>query len=125
MPICVIKRKQVHYLILWQFYHHMKCKFLHCSSHTRYCYLKFDGDEYRLSNTMSKIVDGGYLMLKEPGDTVSRRVATPFKKYYNSEDYVYCSHPISCHIFIGGTKMLDLKCRYYYLTIKVYYLILW
>ena len=100
----------------------MKCKFLQCSSHTRYCYLKFDGDEYRLSSVSSKIVDGGNLMLKEPGDTVSRRVATPYKKYYNSEDYVYCTTPINCKIFIGEKEMLDLTCQYYYLTILVYYL---
>ena len=77
----------------------------------RYCQLLFDGDMYKVGE--------GALQIKEAGSTSLKSVATPFKKYYSTEDYVYCTSYDKCKIFIGGQEMLDLYCKYYYFTIGV------
>jgi hypothetical protein len=61
----------------------------------------------------------GSLMLKEAGEANLKSVRTPFKKYYTTEDYIYCTSYDKCNVYIGGQKMLDLYCKFYYFTIGV------
>ena len=66
----------------------------------RYCIVLFDGDQYKMNNGITYTPAGG----------TSQHLATPFKKYYNSEDYVYCVTFIECSIYIKNQKMLTVQC---------------
>ena len=77
----------------------------------RYCQLLFDGDMYKVGE--------GALQIMKAGSTSLKSVATPFKKYYTTEDYLYCTSSRKCKIFIGGQEMLDLYCKYNYFAIGV------
>ena len=52
----------------------------------------------------------GNLRFTPKGGT-ERVVATPYKKYYKTEDYIYCPTPTNCKIYINNQKMMDLNCR--------------
>ena len=75
-------------------------KYNHVRLFFRYCIVVFDGDQYKMSHGINYTPAGG----------TSQPFATPFKKYYNSEDYVSCIHGQECSIYIKNQKMVTVKC---------------
>ena len=43
--------------------------------------------------------------------TAERQVATPYRKYSNSEDYIECIQYNDCRIYIGGTQKIQVTCN--------------
>ena len=72
----------------------------------------FDGDRIDMK---------GSLVLTESGQTSAKSVGTPYKKYYNTVDYIYCPIPSQCEIHIGGQMMAKILCRSYYAEVTVSY----
>ena len=67
-----------------------------------YCQILFDGDLYTQIGPLT-------VKTKE-GET--KTLATPYKKFYGPDDWIYCSSAQACEIYIGGTWAMKEECRY-------------
>ncbi|XP_063691343.1 IgGFc-binding protein-like [Bolinopsis microptera] len=67
---------------------------------TEYCLLIFEGDEYKMQNKI----------LYTPAGGTQNTVLTPYKKYYNTQDYVDCVQNTECSVYIKNQKMLTVTC---------------
>lgn len=79
------------------------------TSFLRYCQILFDGDQIEMN---------GGIRLTPEGEG-ERAVATPFKKYYKKEDYIYCPQANLCHLYINNQQMMKLQCQRGYFSLWV------
>ena len=76
---------------------------------TRYSQILFDGDLIEMRGGLSLTPDG----------QAARAVATPFKKYSNAGDYIYCPTGSNCKIYIEDQKMMELVSHRGYINLWV------
>ncbi|XP_063676239.1 uncharacterized protein LOC134812668 isoform X1 [Bolinopsis microptera] len=75
-----------------------------------YCQVLFDGDQFEMRGAL----------LHTPKGEAERNVATPFKKFFNTQDFVYCPSPQFCEIHIKNQKMLRVQCQPGYYNIWIH-----
>ena len=54
-----------------------------------------------------------------PRGEAERQVATPFRKYFNTDDFVYCVGGNHCSITIKGLEVMRVQCQPGYYNIWV------